>query len=259
MLKEIIIAVQSYFQAHRFISENKLWKWILIPGIVYAILFVAGIYLFWESSAFVIDFLLTKTGVKSWLQKGTSLLKFLLVFGQIVVHIILMVLYFSWFKYLFLIVGSPVFAWLSEKTETLITGSDYPFRFRQFVKDALRGTGIALRNTLWQTVYSVSVFFLALIPVVGWATPVLALFIECYYFGFSMLDYTSERKGLTTSQSIHYIGNHKGLAIGNGLVFYLLHLIPLVGWVMAPGYAVIAATLSLQQENADHLIVQKVA
>ena len=69
--------------------------------------------------------------------------------------------------------------------------------------------------------------------------------MESYYFGFSMLDYSCERNKLSTSQSIAFIGRHKGLAIGNGLVFYLMHLVVFVGWILAPSYSVIAATLSL--------------
>ena len=82
-------------------------------------------------------------------------------------------------------------------------------------------------------------------PVIGWATPVLALFIECYYFGFSMLDYSSERNNLSVAHSVEFIAAHKGLAIGNGMVFYVMHGLPLIGWIFAPSYAVIAATLSL--------------
>ena len=124
-------------------------------------------------------------------------------------------------------------------------GSDFPFSFKQLLKDILRGIRIALRNMLWQTVYAVSIFILAFIPVIGWITPLIALMVECYYFGFSMLDYSCERHKLSTSQSIAFIGKHKGLAIGNGMVFYMMHLIPLLGWVLAPSYAVIAATISL--------------
>jgi CysZ protein len=47
------------------------------------------------------------------------------------------------------------------------------------------------------------------------------------------------------SESIYYINNHKGLAIGNGIVFYLMHWLPVIGWILAPAYAVIAATLSV--------------
>lgn len=222
----------------------------MIPGIIYALLFFIGFYFFLKSSVHVVDYIFSKTGLKVWiLKEHGSLLRFLFIFGQLILQLILTLFYFSWFKYLFLIVGSPVFAWLSEKTESILHNRSYPFNIRQFFKDIGRGISIALRNTLWQTVYSLSVLIIAFIPLVGWATPVLALFIECYYFGFSMLDYTSERNGLSASASIDFIAEHKGLAIGNGMVFYILHIVPVVGWVVAPGYAVVAATLSLQQEK----------
>jgi CysZ protein len=250
LLEEIIIAIRAYYKAHNFIVKHKLWKWILIPGIIYAILFAVGIYIFGQSSAHVIDYFFSKTGLKIWLQKEHgSWLRFVFIFGQLILQLILMLLYFSWFKYLFLIVGSPVFAWLSEKTEAIMSHTDYPFNSGKFFRDILRGIQIALRNMLWQTVYLISILFLSFVPLIGWASPVLAIFVECYYFGFSMLDYTSERKGLSSSESVDFIGNHKGLAIGNGMAFFIMHVVLVVGWVLAPGYAVVAATLSLQQRE----------
>jgi CysZ protein len=246
MLKEIIIAIQSYREAHRFIVRHKLWQWILIPGLIYSILFCTGIILFWNSSDFAIQSLLDVTGLGKWVNTSAEgWLKFLFIFGSVILKLILMLLYFSLFKYLFLIVGSPLFAYLSEKTEAIIEGKDFPFSFKQLLHDIARGVKIALRNALWQTVYTVSILILSFIPVVGWFTPFFALLIECYYFGFSMLDYSCERHKLSTSQSIAFIGRHKGLAIGNGIIFYLMHMIIFVGWILAPSYAVIAATLSL--------------
>jgi CysZ protein len=246
MLKEIIIAIQSYLEAHRFIVKHRLWKWILIPGIIYAILFLAGIILFWNSSDIAIEYLLNITGLGKWMYSiEGGWLKFLFIFGQVILKLTLMLLYFSLFKYLFLIIGSPLFAYLSEKTEAIIEGKEFPFSFAQLIKDVARGIRLALRNTLWQTVYTVSILILSFIPVVGWFTPFFALLIECYYLGFSMLDYSSERNKLSTSQSIVFIGKHKGLAIGNGIVFYLMHTVVIAGWILAPSYAVIAATLSL--------------
>lgn len=246
MLKEIITSFQAYFQAHRFIIKHRLWKWILIPGFIYAVLFCLGIYLFWISSSSAIEFMLVKTGVKEWMEKmQSSWLNFLLIFGQLVLHLVLMLFYFSLFKYLFLIIGSPLFAYLSEKTESIIAEKDFPFSIQQLLRDIMRGIRIALRNMLWQTVYTVSILILSFIPLVGWVTPLLALLIECYYLGFSMLDYSCERNKLSPAQSILFIGRHKGLAMGNGIVFYAMHIIPLLGWLLAPSYAVIAATISL--------------
>ena len=254
MLKEIIIAIQAYFKAHQFIVKHKLWKWIIVPGLLYSILFCAGIYFFWQSSGDVIDYFFSITGLKTLMVKEQETwLRFLFIFGQLILQLILLLFYFSWFKYLFLIIGAPIFAYISEKTEAIIEGTDYPFNLTQFIKDVVRGVGIAVRNTLWQTVYMISIFILAFIPLIGWATPVLILFIECYYFGFSMLDYSSERHKLSASQSIEFIGDHKGLAIGNGMVFYLMHWLPVIGWILAPTYAVIAATLSLHTTQNNDL------
>jgi len=166
--------------------------------------------------------------------------------------------YFSLFKYIFLILGSPVFAYLSEKTEAIIEGKDFPFSFSQLLKDIARGVKLAIRNSIWQTLYAITLLILSLIPVVGWITPVIAFSIECYYYGFSMLDYSCERNKLSPSESIAFIGRHKGLAVGNGMVFYLMHFIPVIGWVLAPAYAVIAATISLyhQKENFQALRIQ---
>jgi CysZ protein len=255
MLKEIIISIQSFFEAHRFINKHRLWKWIIVPGIIYCILFVAGMYLFGKTSSMATAFVLQKSGLKAWVDSmHESWLNWLVIMGQFFIIIILFLFYFSLFKFIFLIIGSPVFAYLSEKTESIIEGKEFPFSFPQFLKDIVRGIKIALRNLLWQTVYVVTILILSFIPVVGWIAPLIALLTECYYFGFSMLDYSSERNKLSTSQSIAFIGNHKGLAIGNGLVFYVMHLLPFIGWLLAPSYAVVAATLSLHKAREKQVI-----
>ena len=110
MLKEIIIAFQSYRDAHRFIRENKLWKWIVIPGLIYTILFFLGIYLFWITSNTAIKFLLQASGVKAWLDgMHDRWISYLFILGQIMIHLILLLFYFSLFKFLFLIIINNLF------------------------------------------------------------------------------------------------------------------------------------------------------
>jgi len=248
LLKEIIIAIQSYIDAHHFIRKHRLWKWILIPGIIYTLLFVVGIYYFWISSGDAVTLLSRTMGVEAWLQKERSeWLSFLFLMIGMMLRLVLVFFYFSLFKYLFLIIGSPVFAYLSEKTTSIIEGRDFPFNFSQLMKDAWRGSKLALRNTVWQTVYIVLLLFLSFIPLFGWITPLIALFIECYYYGFSMMDYSCERNKMSAGASIQFISRHKGLAIGNGLIFYLMHGLIIIGWILAPAYAVVAATLSLHR------------
>ncbi|WP_207496165.1 EI24 domain-containing protein [Aridibaculum aurantiacum] len=247
MFKDIVIAIQAYGQAHSFIRKHNLWKWIIIPGIIYMIVFVVSMYFFGKSATSVIEYLGVRSGLNTWIQSMRSqLLGFFFTLAGLILWLILMLFYFSLFKYVWLIVGSPVFAYLSEKTEAILEGKDFPFSFRQLAKDIIRGIGISVRNMLWQSVYLFAILILSLIPIVGWITPVFALLIESYYYGFSMLDYSCERHKLTAAESIEFIGNRKGLAIGNGIMFYLMHWVPVLGWVLAPSYAVIAATLSMR-------------
>ena len=256
LLKEIIISIQSFFQAHQFIVKHRLWKWILIPGLIYMLLFAGGIYLFWQSSNAAIEFIFFKTGVKTWLDNmKEGWLNFFVIMGQLFIWLTMLMFCFSIFKFLFLIIASPVFAYLSEKTESIIENKEFPFSMKQLLKDIVRAIQIAARNLLWQSVYLLTILILSFIPVFGWIAPLVALLVECYYFGFSMLDYSSERNKMSAQQSIAFIGKHRGLAIGNGLIFYIMHLVPFIGWLFAPSYAVIAATLSLLQARKKQVIL----
>ncbi|HEX4849549.1 MAG TPA: EI24 domain-containing protein, partial [Puia sp.] len=96
-----------------------------------------------------------------------------------------------------------------------------------------------------------SILILSFIPLAGWITPLISALVECYYYGFSMLDYSCQRHKLSPSESIAFIGQRRGYALGNGLVFYLMHFIPFFGWVLAPSYAVVAATISLYHQNLE--------
>jgi len=216
---------------------------------------MVSMYYFGVSANSFFEWVKNVTGLSSWQEKiSSATVDFLLAFGGLILWVIIMLFYFSLFKYLWLIIGSPLFAYISEKTESIIEGRDFPFSMKQLSADIIRGIRISVRNALWQTVYVVFITLMSLLPVVGWPAPILSLFIECYYYGFSMLDYSMERHKRSVGESIYFISQHKGLAIGNGMVFYLMHLLPIVGWVLAPAYAVVAATLSLQRYKTSTAI-----
>jgi CysZ protein len=244
LLKEIVIAFQSWREANRFIEKHKLWKWVLISGIIYTVLFIIGMYFFLKSSDDAVTWVSDQMRIESWLQKERSgWLSFFFIMTGMMLRLILVLFYFSLFKYLILIIGSPVFAYLSEKTEAIIENKKHSFDRKELRKDASRSIRIALRNCLLQILYFIGLVLLSLLPLIGWITPIIAILVECYYYGFSMLDYSFARSKFTPQQSISFIGRHKGLAIGNGIIFYLMH----VAIILAPAYAIVAATLSVHK------------
>ena len=250
MLKELIIAIQSYSKAHRFIVQHKLWRLILLAGLIYALLFLVSMYFFSRSAFHVIDYVNTITGLKKWLQHmQDGWLGFFFAFGGVMVWLILMLTYFSLFKHMWLIICSPVYSYLSEKTTCILEQKTFTFTTKQLLKNTIRSVQLCIRNGFWQLIYSVALLILALIPIVGWIAPLIALMVEFYFYGFAMLDCSFEQRSVPASVGNDFIGKHKGLAIGNGFVFYLMHVVIVVGWVLAPAYAVIAATLSLQAQK----------
>ena len=251
--REVLAAVQAYGKAHQFIMQHKLWKWILIPGIVYCILFMTGIYFVWGYSGDFVEYLFNLLPVKVWIQDlESSWISFFFILLGLSIRFMILLLCFSYYKYLFLVLGSPLFSYLSEKTEAIMDRKDYPFSWQQFMKDMVRGIVMSIRNSLNQTLCVIALIILSFIPIVGWITPLFAFFIEAYFYGFSMVDYSCERHKLNTKQSIQFIRAHRRIALGNGMVFYLMMFIPVLGWIMAPSYAVIAATIHLSDKRLLH-------
>jgi CysZ protein len=248
LLKEIIIAFQSFEEANQFIRKHKMFKWIIIPGIIYTLMFIVAMILFARSANDAVTWLSLQLQIEPWLQQERSpLLAFIFVMAGIMLRLVLFLFYFSLFKYLILIIGSPVFAYLSEKTEAIIDNREYKFNLKQILPDAKRAMQLALRNAGWQTVYMIGLIFLSLIPVIGWITPLIAIIVECYYYGFSMLDYGLAKNDFTIQKSIFYSGRHKGLSIGNGIVFYMMHVVV----IFAPAFAIIASSLSVMKVKTD--------
>jgi CysZ protein len=248
LLKEIVIAIQSFGEANRFIREHKMYKWIIIPGIIYTLLFIVAMILFADSANGAVTWLSQQLRIEPWLEKERSpFLSFIFVMMGIMLRLVLFLFYFSLFKYLILIIGSPLFAYLSEKTEALIENREHRFNLKQLLPDAIRGAKLALRNAGWQTVYMIALILLCLFPVAGWIAPVIAVIVECYYYGFAMLDYGLARNDFSVPKSIFYSGKHKGLSVGNGIVFYLMHVVI----IFAPAFAIIAANLSVIKVKND--------
>lgn len=201
-------------------------------------------YFFGKSATDVVEYITHILRLSDWIQQiQNSFLGFLFTFTGIIFWLTLLLFYFSFFKYICLIIGSPVFAYLSRKTESIIEGNTQSPSLGEVKNEIGRGIRIALRNCGWQTIYLIALLLLSLIPVVGWITPLIVLLMECYYYGFSMLDYGFARNNFSTSKSVEFTGRHKGLAIGNGILFYLMHVVI----IFAPAYAIVAGTLTVHK------------
>ncbi len=251
------LGLKSYSVAFKFIRVNRLGWYFIFPLILNVLLFSLGFYSVIEWGDIIIQNLNELMDVDSWDFWGASF-----VAGSIkwLVWIILRILFFLIYAYLggyiILILLSPVFALLSEKTESILSGVQTPFDAKQFFKDIWRGVVLAIRNLLVEMMFTLLLFILSFIPVVGWFTAIVLVILSAYFYGFSFLDYSFERRRFNVQTSVRYMRSNKGLAIGNGLVFALVLMIPFIGVSLAGFFSIIsvvgatiAARTALEEER----------
>ena len=231
----------TYLKAFRLIRANHLGKYLLIPVILNIIIVVA--------------FIFSGVGIGDWIngiiERSVENMNGWIHAAMISIKIILPIVFFA----LFIFIGgtivnilmSPIYTFLSEKTETILTGKEFPFDLKQTFKDILRAIVIALRNTAKQLLLTVLCLLLNFIPVVGSIASLILIFIiNAYYFGSGFMDYTYERWRISAKESRQKTFQMKYLAIANGAV-YSLPLYLFCGTFIAAfigGVSTVAATMS---------------
>lgn len=242
---QTLIGITTYFDAHRLIFKHRLWGYLIAPGIINAIVFCTLTILVFryanDITQLIINWLAAGTSLAEFLVENRGVISFLL---SLIIKIIFFIGYLSVYKYIVLLLMSPVLALMSERVETILSGNDTPFNFADFINDMLRGMLLALRNLFLEILLLAAVFLLSFIPLAGFITPFVSFYISSYYYGFSMLDYSNERRRLPIRVSILAVRSKNGVAFGNGALFYLLLMLPFIGWIVAPAYSVTAAAIA---------------
>jgi CysZ protein len=253
-----IEVVKDYSKAFTLISKHKLWGWVLLPGVFFLIVAIPlYMYFFgyignWGLS-FAQDAIHTNTsGIWKYILNVLSKI------AGVLSYLIGLMAFLFTYKFVFLIICSPFLGLLSEKAEEKHLGTQYPFNTKQLIIDIIRGIIISTRNALVQLFFIFLLLMLSIIPLVNFIVPFLFLFVDCFYFGFGMMDYNNERHKISSSKSIRIIRNYRMLTVGNGFGLYLLLLIPIVGWVIGPGVSAVAAMLSWDKHVKPALMQGKV-
>ncbi len=238
MLRGIIDGFVSYFSVLGFISKHRLYSYFLISGIISLIL--GGII--FSTSYFLSDdlgaLLFKLYPFERWSDYVLKVLN--ITAGGLVI-----ILGFILYKYLLLICISPFMGPLSAKVEAIITGESTTasFSLRQTSYEIVRGIRISIRNIIRELGLTLILILLGLIPIFTIFVAPFIFLVQSYYAGFANFDYYLERR-TNLRQSILYIKQNRGLAIGNGAGFMLLLLIPVLGLFLAPVMATVAATKS---------------
>ena len=238
---QIASGLSAYPKAIRLIWANKLGKFLVLPVIFNIIVVFALVF--------------SGIGIGDWIngiiERHTENMNGWIQAAMIAIKIVLPIIFFIVFIFIggtiVNVLMSPIYTMLSEKTETILTGKEFPFDAKQTVKDIWRALRIAIRNTAKQLLLTALCLLLNLIPVVGSVISICLIFIiNAYYFGSGFMDYTFERWRYSVRESSKATSELKYLAITNGAV-YSLPLYLFCGAFIAAfigGVSTVAATIS---------------
>ncbi|WP_299223730.1 EI24 domain-containing protein [uncultured Psychroserpens sp.] len=251
MIKNIFKGIQAYSGALSLISKLKLWKYFFIPiaiSVITAIIIGLSAYGLSDNiGRFIAKIWVWDFGKETFTAISTLI-------GAIVVLAIGLILY----KHIIMALSAPFMSPVSEKIEAHLMGKEsHEHRNTSFKEQLWRGIRINMRNLAKELLITIPILLLKLIPIVNIFSTVLLFLIQAYYAGFGNMDYTLERH-FKYRDSIQFVRKHKGIAIGNGIVFILFLLIPVIGVILVLPMSVTAAslkTVSLLKE--EHLLSEQ--
>lgn len=232
MATEFGNGLKAYGEAHRVIFKYKLAQYLWIPGII-TILYCLSF--FWITGFISKSFATEADAYPTWL---SWMGWFTHWFLKGIYWITIVFFFFSSLKYILQVLLSPLLSNLSVAVEKKILGNEAPkLNWKETLQDIGRSLRLAIRNFFHELFYC---FVLNFVPFVG---QIGCVIVSAYYYGFGYMDYVLERKRMSVKESVAFTKQHKGTAIGIGIVMNIMMLIPFVGWIIAPTYATVAATL----------------
>ncbi len=235
MLKNIILGIKEYAGAFELISKLKLWRYFAIPifiSIGTAILIGIEAYVLSDNlGAFI-----SKIWIWDW---GKDTFTFIGEFlGGLIILLIGLILY----KHIIMALSTPFMTPVSEKIEKYFYGDlKHLHRKTSNTEQLIRGIRINFRNLIRELIITIPFLLLKFIPIVNIFSTIGVFLIQAYYAGFGNIDYTLERH-LSYSKSVDFVKKNKGFAIGNGIIFMLLLLIPVLGVILVLPLSVTAAS-----------------
>jgi CysZ protein len=225
-------AVIDFTVAFRYLRGPKFWYYIILTGIIGLFISAVLLYIAYRTGAYMSDFL-SDLYPFEFGKKAAFTFFHLIPITYILAVIIL--------KYVTYIVLSPIMFLLSIKIEEDHCGSEIKDDNKQwyYLIRTFKVTGRSIyKEILWTILFSLVGI---LIPVVGIGG---ILITQAYYIGYAHLDYTLSRK-LEFKHMKVWMKRNRGLALGNGIIYFTLLLIPVLGLFLAPVFSTAAASIGV--------------
>jgi CysZ protein len=236
--KDFQSSISNYGKSISLFTELKLWRYTLLPALIGLLIgggiIAAAYYLADDAGSYIAD--LWPFGF--WEETIRSIAN---VIGGFIIAVLGIILY----KHIVMIAAAPFMTPISEKIEMHLTGRELDITNtpQEYIGAIARAAKINIRNIILELIITVGLLIMSLIPILGWFSAFFIFVVGAFYCGFGNMDYTLERHA-GYKQSVAFVNKHRGVAVGNGTIFMLLLMIPVVGMCLALPFSTAAATIN---------------
>lgn len=247
-IDNIKLSIKAFINAHELIWQKGFWKFFIITAFISTIFFISTFSPAMIYSQSIVNWIFTFIPNSSEIKLIDFLVRILYLLFSIAIRLLILLVYFSIFRNFVMILLSPLMAYIAEKTAHQLGFETNKFDWNIFFKNTWRGVIINIQIFFKELFLILILIIFSFAPGFGIITPLILILVQCYFYGFSMMDYSMELKSYSVNQSISFMQKNKSLAIAIGGIFYIFFLIPYFGWILAPVYGTVAATIAMHSK-----------
>jgi len=239
LIKDISSSLSAYSKGIALIKTLNLWRYFAIPlliSLVIAILIFAGA---WQVKSALASYF---SDLWPWAWGASTFATLSGFIGSAGI----LILGFTLTKFLVLALSGPFMSPVSERIDRHLNPDHKTNTSSTFGVLLSRSLRLNLGNLLREVGLTLMLLVLSLFPIVGLISAPLIFLVQSFYAGFGNLDYTMERY-YDYRSSKSFLHQHRGLAIGNGIVFILISVIPVIGIILVLPLSVSAGTFTVLQ------------
>lgn len=236
-MRKIWTGFRCFFQAPSLLSATRTWKWVIAPGVLLTLGIVGLVAL---TLTQFLDFAAWLPAVLPDWAQGAILVSLL---ATLLWALGIAALLFFLIQFL-MIAWAPVFGFVSEKIDNHLEGAPpREFSLKNLAHDLWRALRVTLKSLALYLCFILLSLSLALIPVAGGIASFIALLLTNGYFAaLGYIDSCLERRTYSIAETFDFAARHRLGLLSIGLCFSVCLMLPVIGWIIAPGLAVAACT-----------------
>ncbi|WP_336213712.1 EI24 domain-containing protein [Nonomuraea sp. LPB2021202275-12-8] len=235
-LRDFASGVGFFMQGVSWAARNGRW-WLfgLIPALIAFAVYVAALILLGTNASTLAELLTPFADSWSWREFFRGTVAVALFLGGLALAVLT-------FAALTLVIGEPFYEKLSARADALHHAEEQPW-WRTLPR-SIRDSLVTLAYVL---LFTIPLFFLGFIPVFGQTVvPVLGAAVSGFFLTIELTTLPLERRGMARKERFALLRRNKGVALGFGVVIFLLFLVPFVAVIAMPA-AVAGAALLVRQ------------